>query len=360
MIDFSLRFDRRTALKWLALKGLSLLYNLFVRLWLLAYRIGLKRAYTSSKPILSVGNITVGGTGKTPMIDWLLAYFEDKDVRTAVLTRGYGAKRTSSMQVLNRESASSGNSRQFGDEPWMLFQKHPDTIIGIAPDRSIAARAIENDVDLLLLDDGMQHLRLNRTLNLVLIDSVSGIGNGQIFPLGPLREPLSSLKRADAVIYTRANLAEPAEIRSRLKSSIPLNLPQFSAGYHLERIRSCKDHSTEHPSVLKGKSCLLISGIGNPRSFDLVVSRQGGRVIEHLSFSDHHGFADTDIKTLKRSIEQHAPDYTLCTEKDWVKLEPFRQDLAEVWVVEMALKMEPGFELWLERQAVTMPPSSND
>lgn len=214
-LDFNLQLTYKTLIKWLFLKLVSTLFRVLVSTRLLLYRLDIKKSYTSQKDLISVGNITMGGTGKTPMIDWLLRFFESKNLNAVVLTRGYKAERVEDIQILNRETATKNDHRRLGDEPWMLFKRHPQSTFFIGPDRVKSARMAEAHADLILLDDGMQHLRINRNLNIVLIDSLAGIGNGHLFPLGPLREPLNSLSRADVVVYTRTNLSSPKEVQKK-------------------------------------------------------------------------------------------------------------------------------------------------
>ena len=237
-LDSNLQPNRSNLGKWFLLKLLSIVYGCLIKFWLILYQSGVKTAYSPLKPTISIGNITVGGTGKTPMVDWFLKFLKEKKLSTCVLTRGYKAVGQPGIRVLDRSTAYQGNSRLFGDEPWLLFKKHPETTFYIYPDRAISARQAELKMDVLLLDDGMQHLRINRGINIILIDSLAGIGNGKILPLGPLREPLSGLSRADVVIYTRTNLASPQELKKVITAHLQPDTPQFNASFIPEKIMS--------------------------------------------------------------------------------------------------------------------------
>ncbi len=294
--------------------------------------------------MISVGNITLGGTGKTPLIDWFLDFCTDENITPAVLTRGYKAERTAELQILSQQTAVSGNSRIFGDEPWLLFNRHPQYMFYISPNRILAAQYAEKSADLLLLDDGMQHLKLNRNLNIVLIDSVAGIGNGRIFPLGPLREPLSSLSRADAVVYSKSNLASTEPIRRQIKHFLPSGIPEFESRYlPIELLPSENQAPPLSIETIKGKKCLLFSGIGNAKAFAETVSRIGGNVVDNLVLEDHQEYHQALLQKIKAFIDNHPHDFIICTEKDWVKLEPQKKQLPLFYRLIMKVEMEADF-----------------
>jgi tetraacyldisaccharide 4'-kinase len=287
LLDFNLTFGWSSLLKWIALACLSLFYRVLVELWLFMYRHGIKKTYWCQKPLISVGNITVGGTGKTPMIAWFLSFCEKRNLTAAVLTRGYKSDGNNRLKILDGKTASQGNSKQFGDEPWLLFKRHPQALFYIASDRMASARLAAAKADLLLLDDGMQQLRIERSLNIVLIDSLSGIGNGQMLPLGPLREPLTGLSRADIVIYSRTNLVSPENVRQKIAPFLKPGIQSYCAEFLPEAIVSSSETKTLTIRELTQKKCLLFSGIGNPQSFTLTVKQFASTVVGHLIFEDH-------------------------------------------------------------------------
>jgi len=345
LLDF--RLDPRQNLpKWLLLGGLSLVYGLLIRFWLALYRVGMKTSWPAERPVISVGNITLGGTGKTPMVDWLLTRLSAAGLTPAVLTRGYKAQRTEAYQVLNRETAASGSAREFGDEPWLLFSHHPGISIHIAADRIDSARRAAASADILVMDDGMQHLRLARDLDIVLIDTLSGVGNGHLFPLGPLREPLSSLSRADVIIYTKTNLAPSDGVRSQLAGFLAAGTRQFDSTYLPHRLLSL-DGSQQPAADLVQKTCLLFSGIGNPGGFSETVRYAGARIEAHIIFDDHMAFNDEPLEKIRQLVKDRPHDYLVCTEKDWVKLADLQLELPTLRCLQMSMEIDPGFDIFL-------------
>ena len=334
--------------KWLLLKALSLIYGAGVECRLGMYRWGIVSPATVRVPVVSVGNITVGGTGKTPLIGWLAEYFDRGGLQAAVVTRGYKAKRKSRLQVLNRYAAAHGKWEPFGDEPWLLWQDRPDMQVYISPDRAAAARKAQQDAQILLLDDGMQHIKLARDLNIVLIDATNGIGNGRLIPLGPLREPLKSLKRADAILFTKANLVAGNRDLKRLIRPIAPQVPLYDCDYLPVHLVSSRSGKKIAPSALEGRACLLVSGIGNPRAFEFAVKSVGGRIVRHLDFPDHFAYGEKFPAELSRLANRDRIDRVICTEKDWVKLERWRKELPEIFRLKMVVRPESAFVEFLD------------
>jgi tetraacyldisaccharide 4'-kinase len=343
-LDFDLQPGKSNFFRWLLLKSLSLIYTSLIRVWLFLYKSGLKSGYTSTQKVISIGNITVGGTGKTPMISWLLDYLHEEKLEPIVLTRGYKSDNNKPIQILKASTAESEEQKRFGDEPWLLFKRHPWCSIYISPNRAFSARAAEKLTNLLLLDDGMQHLKLNRDLNIVLIDSLSGIGNGQVIPLGPLREPLKGLQRADIIVYTRTNLASSHAVKERLQPYLKPCTPQFDSCFIPEKIVASATEQESDPQIIANKKCLLFSGIGNPPSFEKIVQELGGIVTDHLILDDHCEYREDTLEKLIRFSAQAHYDYIICTEKDWVKLEPIKDRLFDFWFLKMELKSDPALK----------------
>ncbi len=342
-LDFEITPSPKNMLKWLLLKTLSMVSSLLVFVRLFLYRTGIIASYTAKKPVISVGNITMGGTGKTPLIDWFLTYFAGHNVEASVLTRGYGAKRSKEIRVLSNDRSGSGNHLDFGDEPWLLFKHHPQSRFYISPKRIRSARIAENSSDILLLDDGMQHIKLNRTLNIVLLDCVSGIGNGQIFPLGPLREPLGNLSRADIIIYSRSNLAPSDKLRNLLKPFIPEKIPQFDSRYLPAGLVNSQTSGTQPSQSIADQRCLLFSGIGNPTAFEKTIQALGGVVTGHLVLKDHQDYSASTRQELKDFVTGKDHDLIICTEKDWVKLEDYAGEFTPFWYLKMKVELNEDF-----------------
>ena len=264
-------------------------------------------------PVISVGNLTLGGTGKTPMVIWLAAQLQQQDRRVAVLSRGYHAPKG-----------------ELNDEGKEIEHRLPDVLQIQQPDRVAAAKcAVETlRADTLLLDDGFQHRRLHRDLNLVLIDATQPFGiNGKLFPVGTLREPVRSLARAEGLILTRSEFLSPEErqaLHNRIFREIPLKKDCFWAETELRPTAFENAAGETLPlDAFADKSICAFCGIGNPSPFFAEIQRLGisldiGK--NTRTFPDHCSYGEGGTATISAWREAENPKAFLCTGKDIVKL----------------------------------------
>jgi tetraacyldisaccharide 4'-kinase len=306
---------------WLA----SLPYGLAVRLRNLAYARGWKRAFRAPVPVVSVGNLTVGGTGKTPCVEYVADFYR-RDRRVAILSRGYG-------------SAQGPN-----DEALVLEENLPDVPHLQGPDRAaLAALAVEElQSQTLVLDDGFQHRRLARDLDLVLLDATDPWG-GHLLPRGLLREPASGLRRAHAVVLTRTDQAEPAALEAlrRRVARLAPGLPVAESVHRPEELinagrRAALDLLDQHPVA-------AFCGIGNGAAFRRTLLDLGAGLVSFHDYPDHHPYTRQDVEALcdwARALPQDA--LVLTTQKDLVKLR--LPDLAgrPLWAVRIRLAFRAG------------------
>ena len=295
------------------LRPASALYKSLVSLRNHSYNQGWKPVCRVSVPVVSVGNITMGGTGKTPLIshfvDWALA----QKLKVGIVSRGYGGR----FKGVHRGDLKSGVF--FGDEPMMLATKYPEVPVYVCPDRVLAAETLlkENDVDFILADDAFQHRRLHRDVDLVILDATEKLDNYSVLPEGRAREPFQNLARAHYVILNKVNLASKEQIQKiKEKVASHFNFDQsrwLECNYHIdkfENLESAQPLSTE-------KSVLLVSGIGKPEGFKDLVRKQGYQIKDHMVFKDHHFYTAGEARHILESA-QGLP--VLTTEKDIVKL----------------------------------------
>ncbi len=288
------------------------LYSLltWMRRW--AYRAGLLRVHRVGVPVISVGNLTVGGTGKTPVTEWLARWLVRNDRRPAILSRGY---RPHALLC----GARPGDS----DEALLLKRSLSNVPLYADPDRARAGReAAAAGADCLLLDDGFQHLRLHRDVNIVLVDALAPLAGGRVIPAGTLREPLSSLRDADALVLTRVDLVAEkklAAIRRRLRDLAP-SAPLLEA-VHRPRVLAAADGSNpEPPDRLRGCKVYLFCGIGNPAAFLRTVESLQARIAVAHYLPDHFPFRGCDLALLAEECKRCGAEYALTTEKDAVKI----------------------------------------
>ena len=289
-----------------------------------AYGRGLLTSRRLNPPTLSVGNLTAGGTGKTPMVAWLVERLAERGYPAAVLTRGYGRDESHRSRLLI--AGEEFEPRLCGDEPAMLMRRFaesaPSTLIAVGADRHTAGRMVADkaDPEFLLLDDGFQHMQLQRSLDIVLVDSRRPFGNGYTLPLGRLREPVSSLKDADIVIVTRS----PEGLHH---TALQEAIRRVNPGVRVFRSRTvAKDllevaTGTARPiDSLVGKRIAPFCGIGNPSSFFRQIRELGYNVVLERSYRDHHRYSRRDIDELARSAEATGADAFVTTAKDVMNL----------------------------------------
>ncbi|HEV3415383.1 MAG TPA: tetraacyldisaccharide 4'-kinase [Pirellulales bacterium] len=279
-------------------------------------------------PVVSVGNLTLGGTGKTPLVEWLARWFRAQDLRVTIVSRGYGAE------------AGARN-----DEALELEQKLPDVPHVQNPDRVAAARmAIEEfQSQVILLDDAFQHRRIHRDLDIVLFDALEPFGYGHVFPRGVLREPLSGLSRAHVVALSRANLVDPAE-RERIKSVVRRNAPDalwIECDHAPRGLRSAAG-TTAELTALAGVPVAAFCGIGNPDGFRRTLQQCGVQVAAVREFPDHFGYQRTDVESLSEWAAGLAIEAVVCTQKDLVKLGIDRLGRRPLWALAIGLQISAG------------------
>ena len=291
-------------LSWLYAAAIRLRRNAYARRWLTAQHVG--------KPVIVVGNLTVGGTGKTPLVIWLARHLTERGLRVGIVSRGYGSEAGVAPRLVNETS----NWHDVGDEPLLLYRgTRCATLIG--RDRVAAARAlVARGVDVVVADDGLQHLRLARDCDIVVIDGTRGFGNGRMLPAGPLREPISRVEDADVIVIN--GVAEHSSLR-RVGSSIEAG-PIEARALQMTLLPgdAVRLDGRERPRSLeefRGSPVHAVAGIGNPARFFRDLRSRGLDVMEH-AFPDHHAFALHDL-----SFGDALP--VLMTEKDAVKCASF-------------------------------------
>jgi len=289
-------------------------YGIGVTLRTIGYDLGILPQTRVAVPVISIGNLTTGGTGKTPALTLLAHAITQAGHRVVVLTQGYGAP----------EPLSYGQPQgpQHGDEAWQLQCAVPQAVVIVGRDRlANAQRAITDyQPDVILLDDGFQHRRLARDVDVVLVDGERGFGNGQLLPLGPLREPLSNIKRATQVVVTKAT-PTPSRLHALATFGVPIQYAPFGPLTHgTETPFSHGD--TQHPvalATLNNAPLMACSAIAHPASFFEALAGVGLTVPTHLAFPDHHTYTHEDVAPWVDHFE--AGGWLLTTPKDWAKLQ---------------------------------------
>lgn len=330
---------------------LCALYGAAMRGRAALYRRGWARSHALAAPVVAVGNLTAGGTGKTPVVEHLARAAAAAGRRPAVLSRGYGRRGRSALLRVRLADGGVASPRAMGDEPCWLSRRNPELSVYVGASRVLAARlaATVDAPDLLLLDDAYQHLAVRRQLNLLLVDAARGLDGGRVLPCGYLREPPVALRRADAVILTRANLGDPDAVAHELATRWGLRAPCFRFDYLPTRLTRLDGAAEEDPARLAGREVGLACAIARPESFRTVAGACGARVAHLVARPDHDPFDDDAVQALERRIADSGPHLPwLTTEKDAVKLQGRLSRPERLWVLEMAVR--PGAD-WEARFA---------
>ena len=314
------------------------------------YRVGVLPVERLAVPIVSVGNITAGGTGKTPLVEWLARAAASEGRRVCILTRGYGRADVTRRVIVSDGEQVLAEAREGGDEPRLLAEKLRGLAAVISDaNRVEAARwAMENlRSDVFILDDGFQHLRLARDLNILTLDATDPWGGMSLLPRGRLREPLGEMKRADLIVITRAELAGDIEhLRARAETLCGGRAAVLIARTKTLCITSLAATNIEttggaHQTDSIPEPLAAFCAIGNPQAFFAHARREGLTINHTRPFADHHVYTQADIDDCLREAVRHGARALLTTAKDAVKLHALNFSLP-CYVLEVELKFDEG------------------
>lgn len=340
----TLHDDRKLA-RFLPLLLASLLYRSGVTLRNVLYDTGIFRVLRMPCPVISVGNIVVGGTGKTPTVIMLADMLNDRGWKPAVLSRGYGGrrKRESDAAVVSDGRKVLMDPEEAGDEPVLIAQRLPGIPVIIAGDRSRAGRlAVERfGSDVLILDDGFQHRRLARDIDIVLLDGERPFGNGFLLPRGGMREPHGALRRADALILTSGGGTGNVPLEE-----IP-HIPVFEGRRRSVDFVKGRENETRPLADLMGKRVCAFSGIANPDGFRRMLESLCVDIASFLPFPDHHVYTAGDVENIKKVCRDSGAHLMVTTEKDGIKLACFPDFFGDVCRLRITMEIVssgPAFE----------------
>jgi tetraacyldisaccharide 4'-kinase len=313
-----------------------------------AFDRGFRKPQRLGAPVLSVGNLVVGGTGKTPVVLALTGAALDRGWRPAILTRGYGGSRTGLLRDGAWGSGEAGSAGEAGDEPLLLSRELPGVTVGVGPDRARSAVEIlrREPVDLFLLDDGFQHRRVFREADLLLLDAEEPFGNGRLLPAGSLREPIAAARRAHAILLTGlpADAPVPESTLRTLRDLIP-RCPVWPTRLVLQGFRGVGDASAR--PAPEGP-LFLVAGIARPERFQRFLETRGFQVAGRRWFRDHHPYSRDEAAELEREAARTGAAL-VTTAKDATRLEG-RCDPAASWrVARLGIEMDGGWSALLER-----------
>ncbi len=317
--------EERGVAAWLlraALAPLAIVYCVGLAVYLAVYSVGLRKRHRLPVPVISVGNLTFGGTGKTPAVEAICRILLESGKRVTILSRGHGGSAKSSVIVSGGPSIRC-DSRECGDEPMALARALPGVSVVVGKDRresgELACRELAPDV--IVLDDGLQFWQLHRDLDVVVMDASRPFGSGFVMPMGDLREPASGLRRAGAVLLTDAHRLEESKLE-RLKKKIG-RLSRHAVVLTAKRKPSWLRRvggPAEDLLFLDGLKVVAFSGIGQPGSFGDTLESLGSFVLERLVFPDHHPYTEDDLRLIESRRTQLGAQAVITTDKDYSRI----------------------------------------
>ncbi|EIC84802.1 tetraacyldisaccharide 4'-kinase [Serratia sp. M24T3] len=302
---------------------LSWLYGLITLVLRFCYKKGWKKSWRAPVPVVIVGNLTVGGNGKTPVVIWLVEQLQQKGLSVGVVSRGYGGKADSYPLVLDNTTTTA----KAGDEPVLIYQR-TGAPVAVSPLRSDAVKALlaATPIDIIITDDGLQHYALQRDFEIVVIDGARRFGNGHWIPAGPMRERASRLRSVDAVIVNGSNQEQGSETLMQLQPGLAVNLL-----------------TGEKRAANTLQNVVAMAGIGHPPRFFATLNQLGVVIDKEVSFADHQAYQAAQLTALSNGQQT-----LLMTEKDAVKCRSFAQKNWWYLPVDAHLS-EPGATALLEK-----------
>ena len=320
-------------------------YELAARIRLSCYERGWFLTQRLPRPVISVGNLTVGGTGKTPVVIYLVERLAAQGKRVGILSRGYRRRSTTPQLLVSDGQRILVGPEEAGDEPHLIARRCPQAVVAVGADRHALGQWVLSQlpVDCFVLDDGFQHVQLHRDVNLLLVDATDLDGLGGGLPVGRLREPLSAAARASVVLITRVQQSSDAEpVWRRLHEACPTLPPPVCVGFPAEEFRRVGTNERASLSTCRGRSAVLFSGIGNAPSFRSLVAGLGVTVIDHLAFPDHVHYTHAMVEAIRARAKVGGADVLVTTEKDADKVAPYLTGADACWAVRLTTDIVSG------------------
>jgi tetraacyldisaccharide 4'-kinase len=298
--------------------------------------------------VISIGNLTLGGTGKTPMVIAVAGFLLKNRKRPAVVSRGYGRKDESKILVVSDGRSLLVDAREGGDEPVLIGSKLSDVPVVVGNKRYEAAQYTLKrfNPNTVILDDGFQHLQLIRDLDIVLVDAADPFGNGKLFPAGILREPVTALRRAHAVVITRADASGSVEeLRENIRRISVA--PVFTSFHRPVDLVSGRIGGFKPLSALRGTRVLALSGIARPASFLSLLRSLGAVIAAECIYPDHYDYKKSDLAEIFQKAADNAANMIVTTEKDAIRLRELKPDGVWALRIELAVVEREEWESFL-------------
>ena len=319
---------------------LSWLFRIAVQTRAEIYQRGILKSRRLPHPVICVGNLTVGGTGKTPLVAYLAVRLKEAGLAPAILSRGYKGKPGHSPSIVSDGSKVLGTPENCGDEPYLLARKLEGVIVAVGKDRFEAGQLVgkQSRDTVFILDDGFQHLKLHRDLDLLLVDGSRSLKGEALLPAGRLREPRSAMARADAILVTRDHLIHDLKgLVEEIRLWNP-TAPIFPFSHEIDEVYELASQKRFSLSDFRGKKVIALAAIGNPKQFlnDLVLA--GIDLEDQFLYPDHHRFSQMELSKALKRCQQRSAACVLTTEKDAVRLQRLEFEEGQIFVVSIKAK----------------------
>jgi tetraacyldisaccharide 4'-kinase len=331
--------------QWL-LHALAVPYGVAVRARAALYRLGWPASRRLPCRVVSVGNLTVGGTGKTPVVIALVEQLLARGRRVGVLSRGYRRQSRETEMLVSDGRAVLVGPAEAGDEPYLIAMRCPRAVVAVGADRYRLGRWVleRHPIDCFVLDDGFQHLGLHRDADLLLVDVSDPAGLQALVPAGRLREPLSAASRATALLMTRADVGNWRDVVDTIEAATGRAAQPILSQFRAETLIDVATGEVRKAETLAGRTVVAVSGIGNPASFATLLQRLGFKIGDQIVFADHHDYTTADLESVRERARHSGADMIVTTEKDAGKIAPLLKSGEQVWAVRLSLDILSGRE----------------
>ncbi|HEV8441290.1 MAG TPA: tetraacyldisaccharide 4'-kinase [Methylomirabilota bacterium] len=341
------------------LSALSVGYRMALAMRERAYRWRLLGTGRLACPVISVGNITLGGSGKTPMVELVALALRELGANPAVVSRGYGRQTRGVHVVADRHGVQLG-PRAAGDEPVLLAERLPGIPVVVGENRLDAGRtAVERcGADAIVLDDGFQHRTVHKDLEILVMNGRAPWGNARLFPRGMLREPLAALGRADLLVVS--NPGDGTDVQSATRTIRRHNdrAPVLVGAYEVVEVREPDGERRAGAGELGGRRLLAFAGLGSPGTFAETLSAAGARLTGLVEYPDHHWFTEADLGELARQAKAAGAEALITSEKDWVRCRALQPPSIPVLVLVVRLRIDAGRDVLLQTLGRTLAGTS--
>ncbi len=336
--------DRRHRLLKLSLLFISFLVIIVQNILLFMYSKNLLKKKKLSSKVISIGGITLGGVGKTPVVEFLVNMLTKKGKKVAVLSRGYKRFGESDIKLVSNGKEILCNVEEAGDEPYLLAKNLKDTVVFAGKNRYETGKIAEEkfNVDTVVLDDGFQHWRLHRDINIVVINASSPFGNGYIFPRGNLREPYKCLKRADCFIITKIDMIKDVGIIKKRLLDINSSAQVITTIHKPTCLENIVGKEQSDIKCIEGEKIIALSSLGDPISFENTLEQAGAKIVGNLRYPDHHWYSKGDIDNIQARQKALNAKFVITTQKDAVRLQRVETYYTSLLVLRIEVEIISG------------------